>query len=48
VHVGLDGIDIFLLFLGRVGVVEAQMAAPANSCAMPKLRAIDLAWPICR
>ena len=26
VHVGLDGIDIFLLFLGRVGVVEAQMA----------------------
>ena len=27
VHVGLDGIDIFLLFLGRVGVVEAQMAA---------------------
>ena len=26
VHVGLDGIDIFLLFLGRVGVVEAQVA----------------------
>src|SRR5882724_10887560 len=26
VHVGLNGIDIFLLFLGRVGVVEAQMA----------------------
>ena len=26
VHVGLDGIDIFLLFPGRVGVVEAQMA----------------------
>ena len=26
VHVGLDGIDIFLLFLGRIGVVEAQMA----------------------
>src|SRR5947207_6621942 len=30
VHVGLDGIDIFLLFLGRIGVVEAQMAAPAE------------------
>jgi len=26
VHVGLDGIDIFLLFPGRVGVVEAQVA----------------------
>ncbi|MGY4595783.1 hypothetical protein ACVWXL_003529 [Bradyrhizobium sp. GM22.5] len=25
-HVGLDGIDIFLLFLDRIGVVEAQMA----------------------
>jgi hypothetical protein len=26
VHVGLDRVDIFLLFLGRVGVIEAQMA----------------------
>ena len=26
-HVALDGVDIFLLFLGRVGVVEAQMTA---------------------
>ena len=26
-HVALDGVDIFLLLLGRVGVVEAQMAA---------------------
>jgi len=25
-HVGLDGIDVFLLFFGRIGVVEAQMA----------------------
>ncbi len=25
-HVGLDGVDIFLLLLGRVGVVEAQIA----------------------
>ena len=29
-HVALDRVDIFLLFLGRVGVVEAQMAAPAE------------------
>src|SRR5258706_404112 len=29
-HVALDGIDIFLLFLGRVGVVEAQIAAAAE------------------
>ena len=29
-HVGLDGIDIFLLFLGRIGVVEAQIAAPCK------------------
>ena len=25
-HIGLDGVDIFLLFLGRIGVVEAQVA----------------------
>ncbi len=29
-HVGLDGVDIFLLFLHRIGVVEAQVAAPAE------------------
>ena len=29
-HVALDGVDIFLLFLGRIGVVEAQMAAAAE------------------
>ena len=29
-HVALDGVDIFLLLLGRVGVVEAQMAAAAE------------------
>ncbi len=29
-HVGLDGVDIFLLFLGRIGVVEAQIALPAE------------------
>ena len=29
-HVRLDGVDIELLLLERVGVVEAQMAAPAE------------------
>ena len=29
-HVALDGVDIFLLFLGRIGVVETQMTAPAE------------------
>ena len=29
-HVALDGVDVFLLFLGRIGVVEAQVAAPAE------------------
>ena len=30
VHVGLNRIDIFLLFPGRIGVVEAQVAAPGK------------------
>ena len=30
VHVGLDRIDIFLFFLGWVGVVEPQMTAPGK------------------
>ena len=29
-HVALDGVDIFLLLLGRVGVVEAQVAVAAE------------------
>src|SRR5271169_2100785 len=29
-HVGLDGVDIFLLFLDRIGVIEAQMALAAE------------------
>ncbi len=29
-HVGLDGIDIFLLLLGRIGIVEAQIAVAAE------------------
>ena len=29
-HVALDGVDVFLLFLDRIGVVEAQVAAAAE------------------
>jgi hypothetical protein len=29
-HIGLDGIDVFLLFLGRIGVVEPQIALAAE------------------
>ena len=29
-NVGLDGVDIDLFLTGRVGVVEAQIAAPAG------------------
>jgi len=29
-HIGLNRVDIFLLFLGRVGIVEAQVAATAE------------------
>ena len=29
-HVALDGVDIFLFFLGRVGVVETQIAVAAE------------------
>ncbi len=36
-HIALDGVDIFLLFLGRVGVVKAQMAAPAIFLGDPEI-----------
>ena len=29
-HVALDGVDIFLLLLGRIGIVEAQVTAAAE------------------
>ncbi len=38
-HVALDGVDIFLLFLGRIGVVEAQVAAPAELLRHPEIEA---------
>jgi hypothetical protein len=50
-HVVLDGElrDVLGVFLGRVGVVEAQVAAAAELlAAMPKFRQIALAWPMCR
>ena len=29
-HIGLNGIDKFLIFFGGIGVIEAQIAAPAE------------------
>ena len=39
VHVLLDGIDIFLLLLGRIGVVEAQVALTAEFLGDPEIEA---------
>ncbi len=47
-HVALDGVDIFLLLFRRIGVVEAQMAAATEFLCDAEIKAIDLAWPICR
>ena len=44
----LDRLDVLLLFLDRVGVVEAQVAAPAELRAIPKFSASDLGWPMWR
>ena len=38
-HVALDGVDIFLLLLGRVGVVEAQMAAAGKFLGHAEIQA---------
>src|SRR5271166_1448362 len=38
-HVTLDGVDVFLLLLERIGVVEAQMAAPAEFLCNPEIEA---------
>jgi hypothetical protein len=37
--VGLDGVDVLLLFLHRVGVVEAQVAPPAELVRYPEVQA---------
>ena len=41
-HVALDSVDIFLLFLGRIGVVETQMAAPVEFLGDPEVQANGL------
>jgi hypothetical protein len=42
-------LDVLGVFVGRVGVVEAQVAVRARErCARLKLVMIDLAWPMCR
>ena len=50
-HVAFDGVDIFLLFLGRIGVVEAQMATPAellrnSEIEADRLRMTDVKIPV--
>ena len=48
-HVALDRLDVLHVLGGRVGVVEAEVAACRRiSRATPKLRQIDLAWPMWR
>ena len=44
-HVRLDRVDIFLLFLGRVGVVEAQIAVAAKLLRDPEVEADRLGVP---
>src|SRR5204862_3654076 len=38
-HIALDRVDVFLLLLGGVGVVEAQMAAAAEFLGDPEIEA---------
>lgn len=37
--VGLDGIDVLLVFLGRVGVIEAQMAIASEFLGQAEVQA---------
>ena len=41
-HVALDGVDIFLLLLGRIGVVEAQVTAAAELLGHAEIEADGL------
>ena len=36
-HISLDGVDILLLFLGRIGVVEAQVAVARKFLRNPEI-----------
>src|SRR5436190_21938158 len=38
-HIVFDGVDIFLLFLGRIGVVETQIALTAEFLRHPEIEA---------
>ncbi len=38
-HVALDGVDIFLLLLHRIGIVETQVAAAAELLRHPEIEA---------
>jgi hypothetical protein len=38
-HIALDRVDVFLLLLGRIGVVEAQVAAAAELLGDPEIEA---------
>ena len=42
VHVGLDGVDVFDFLLGRVGVVEAQVALAGEFLGQPEIEADGL------
>ena len=44
-HVALDGVDVLLLLLGRIGVVEAQVAAAAELLRHPEVEADRLGVP---
>jgi hypothetical protein len=44
-HVGLDGVDVLLLLLDRVGVVEAQVAAAAELLGDAEVEADRLGVP---
>jgi hypothetical protein len=48
VHVLLDGIDVFDVLLGGVGVVHAQVADAAEFAGDAEVQADALAWPMCR
>ena len=45
VHVGLDRIDVLLLFPGRVGIVEPQMTAPGKLLRDAKIQRDRLGMP---
>jgi hypothetical protein len=47
-HVFLDRLDVLGIFLGRIGVVEAQVAQAAEIRGDAEVEQIALTWPMCR